>query len=131
LLRLHGRLCFLDNRQLKLKIDELLHLVDMSDYAKKAIKTFSKGMLQRIGLAQALINDPELLILDEPTSGLDPIGRKEMRDLFLRLKEQGKTIIMVTHEKSLVPRFTRHLEISDGKLVLENGNQPSGRETNR
>lgn len=69
----------------------------MKDHKNALIKTYSKGMLQRLGLAQALINDPELLILDEPMSGLDPLGRKEVKDIMLELKAQGKTIIFSTH----------------------------------
>ncbi len=68
------------------------------DWAKRRqLKEYSKGMTRRIGLAQALINDPELILLDEPTSGLDPIGTREMKDLILKLKEQGKTVLMCSH----------------------------------
>ena len=79
------------------RIDELLELVGMTAAADLQLRKFSKGMLQRIGIAQALVNDPELVVLDEPMSGLDPIGRKEIRDLILRLKESGKTVLFSSH----------------------------------
>ena len=79
------------------RIDELLELVGMMHAKDLQLRKFSKGMLQRVGIAQALINDPELVVLDEPMSGLDPIGRKEVRDLILRLKESGKTVLFSSH----------------------------------
>ena len=78
-------------------IDELLELVGLSEARTRPLRKFSKGMLQRIGIAQALVNDPELVILDEPLSGLDPIGRKEIRDLISNLKKRGKTVFFSTH----------------------------------
>ena len=77
--------------------DELLDLVGMTHARDLQLRKFSKGMLQRVGIAQALINDPELVVLDEPMSGLDPIGRKEVRDLIFRLKETGKTVLFSSH----------------------------------
>ncbi|MGK5091509.1 ABC transporter ATP-binding protein [Deltaproteobacteria bacterium TL4] len=79
------------------KIDQLLEQLGLSDAKNKAIHTFSKGMQQRLGIAQALLPDPQLLILDEPMSGLDPIGRQEVANLLLELKHQGKTIFFSTH----------------------------------
>ncbi len=79
------------------KISELLELVGLTEKAGEQLRRYSKGMLQRIGLAQALIHDPTLVILDEPMSGLDPVGRKEVRDIILHLKEQGKTVFFSTH----------------------------------
>ncbi len=79
------------------KTDEMLELVGMSDWARLRISGFSKGMLQRIGIAQALMNDPKVLLLDEPTDGVDPVGRREIRDLLLRLREQGHTIFINSH----------------------------------
>jgi len=87
----------LTSQESKKRVDALLELVGLPEHKNRLIKTFSKGMLQRLGLAQALINDPELLILDEPMSGLDPLGRKEIRDVILDLKNKGKTIIFSTH----------------------------------
>jgi len=81
----------------KKRIDYLLNLVRLEGARRLPLRKFSKGMLQRIGLAQALIHNPELVILDEPMSGLDPIGRKEMRDLIVQLKSEGKTIFFNTH----------------------------------
>lgn len=79
------------------RIEYLLKLVGLSEKKDFKLKSFSKGMLQRIGIAQALINDPSLVIFDEPMSGLDPIGRKEVRDIIMQLKEEGKTILFSTH----------------------------------
>jgi ABC-2 type transport system ATP-binding protein len=79
------------------KLAKLLELVSMTDARHRPLRKFSKGMLQRIGIAQALINDPRLVILDEPMSGLDPIGRRDVRDIILRLKHEGKTIFFSSH----------------------------------
>ena len=76
---------------------ELLEIVGMSEWADKKVSTYSKGMMQRVGLAQALINDPELVLLDEPTDGVDPVGRREIRDILLRLRTEGKTIFLNSH----------------------------------
>ena len=93
----YGRLFGLPSRTRRERVDHLLHEVGMGPAAHVALRKYSKGMLQRIGLAQALINDPQLVVLDEPMSGLDPLGRKEVRDLILRLKRAGKTIFFSTH----------------------------------
>ena len=79
------------------RVDELLDLVNLGHAADARLRTFSKGMLQRVGVAQALINDPRVVFLDEPMSGLDPIGRKEIRDVILSLRAAGKTVLMNTH----------------------------------
>jgi ABC-2 type transport system ATP-binding protein len=96
-LNLCGQLFEINAKERHNKINTLLERVGLQDHKNALIKTYSKGMLQRLGLAQALIHDPELLILDEPMSGLDPLGRKEVRDIMLELKAQGKTIIFSTH----------------------------------
>jgi ABC-2 type transport system ATP-binding protein len=96
-LRFYGHLFALSGGLLEKRIDELLELVGMTAARDLQLRKFSKGMLQRVGIAQALINDPELVVLDEPMSGLDPIGRKEIRDLILRLKESGKTVLFSSH----------------------------------
>ena len=96
-LQFYGHLFGLRGVALGKRIDELLELVGMSHARHLQLRKFSKGMLQRVGIAQALINDPELVVLDEPMSGLDPVGRKEIRDLILRLKESGKTIFFSSH----------------------------------
>jgi len=92
-----GQLCGLSGVYLKRRAGELLELVGLQEARHRRLRAFSKGMLQRIGIAQALINNPALLLLDEPMSGLDPIGRKEMRGLLFRLKQAGKTIVMSSH----------------------------------
>ncbi len=79
------------------KVDEVLELVGLSEARDISLRKYSKGMLQRIGLAQALLNDPQLVILDEPMSGLDPLGRRDVRELIFRLKDQGKTVFFSTH----------------------------------
>lgn len=79
------------------RIDSLIKLVGLDRARKRQLQEYSKGMTRRIGLAQALINDPELILLDEPTSGLDPIGTREMKDMILRLKGEGKTVVMCSH----------------------------------
>ena len=96
-LDLYARLFGLTRVQRKRRVNELLASVGLEYARDRQLRKFSKGMLQRIGIAQALINDPKLLILDEPMSGLDPIGRKEMRDIVLSCRSQGKTVIFSTH----------------------------------
>ncbi|HWT83851.1 MAG TPA: ABC transporter ATP-binding protein [Candidatus Methylomirabilis sp.] len=92
-----GRLFGLRASDRRDRISRLLRLIEMEEAADRQLRKYSKGMLQRLGLAQALINDPRLVILDEPMSGLDPLGRKVMRDLILTLKAQGRTIFFSTH----------------------------------
>ena len=96
-LRFYGQLFGMRGAALTDRITELLEMVGMSHARHLQLRKFSKGMLQRVGIAQALINDPHLVILDEPMSGLDPIGRKEIRDLILGLKQAGKTIFFSSH----------------------------------
>src|SRR5712691_7184379 len=98
LLRFYGRVFGLPREQTDRRIDELLKLVELEGARRRPIKTYSKGMQQRVGLAQALINNPDLLILDEPTSGLDPLGRMKVREIIQRLKERGKTVFFSSHE---------------------------------
>ncbi|MCG3178205.1 MAG: Vitamin B12 import ATP-binding protein BtuD [Phycisphaerae bacterium] len=94
----YGRLFRIPRSSRKRRIHELLDLVGLDAKARKrSLREYSKGMSRRIGLAQALINDPELILLDEPTTGLDPIGTREMKDLILLLKEQGKTVLLCSH----------------------------------
>jgi ABC-2 type transport system ATP-binding protein len=97
LLRLHGRLYGMPNPQLRERVPALLDLVGLTPHRDKRLSDFSKGMLQRIGLAQALINDPDLIFLDEPTSGLDPIGRRLVRDIIKAQRERGATIFLNSH----------------------------------
>jgi ABC-2 type transport system ATP-binding protein len=93
----YGRLFDMPAEVRKERIESLLKLVGIERARKRQLREYSKGMTRRIGLAQALINDPELILLDEPTSGLDPIGTREMKDMILQLRDQGKTIVMCSH----------------------------------
>ena len=96
-LSFYGHLAGLERAELDRRVTRLLELVGLTEARTRQLRKFSKGMLQRIGLAQALIHDPELVILDEPMSGLDPLGRKQVRDLILSLRDQGKTVFFSTH----------------------------------
>jgi ABC-2 type transport system ATP-binding protein len=113
-LRYMGRLNGVPSGVLKTRIPQLLEQVGLGG-VKKPAKAYSKGMLQRLGLAQALLNDPELLILDEPTDGLDPLGRKQVRDLLLALKAAGKTIFLNSHMLSEVE------QVCDRVVILHQG----------
>jgi ABC-2 type transport system ATP-binding protein len=119
-LKYFGKLSNINGLELDKKIDELLELVNLSKWKKAKVKTYSKGMMQRLGLAQALINDPELIFLDEPTDGVDPIGRKEIRDVLLELKTRSKTIFLNSHLLSEVELITDRVGIlNKGKLLRE------------
>jgi ABC-2 type transport system ATP-binding protein len=96
-LMFYGRLAGMDAMELGKRIPELLDLVGLTHAQSRQLRTFSKGMLQRVGLAQAVIHDPELVILDEPMSGLDPVGRKQVRDVILGLRDRGKTVFFSSH----------------------------------
>src|SRR5689334_19336956 len=97
-LRFYGKLFKIPRRELNRRVPLLLDKVGLDEQSRKRkLREYSKGMARRIGLAQALINDPDLILLDEPTTGLDPIGTREMKDLIVSLKEQGKTVILCSH----------------------------------
>src|SRR5690606_2627350 len=96
-LHMIGRIYGLERSDRSKRADELLERVGLGMAKSRAMRSYSKGMLQRVGLAQALMGDPELVVLDEPMSGLDPIGRREVRELILELREQGKTVFFSTH----------------------------------
>jgi ABC-2 type transport system ATP-binding protein len=96
-LEFYAKLCGVPRARRGPRIDELLERVGLSHAADARLRTYSKGMQQRVGIAQALVHDPDVVFLDEPMSGLDPIGRKDIRDLVLRLRDQGKTVFMNTH----------------------------------
>jgi ABC-2 type transport system ATP-binding protein len=98
LLAFYGGICGLDAKTVRLRADSLLESVGLADAAKRPLKTYSKGMLQRAGIAQALLSDPDLLVLDEPFTGLDPLARIHFRELLRGLKERGKTIFFSSHE---------------------------------
>lgn len=117
-LEFHGGLYGLSKAYLKTRIPQVLELVGMKGTEKYRLRSFSKGMLQRIGLAQSIIHDPELVILDEPMTGLDPVGRKEVRDLMIQLKSEGKTVFFSTHILSDVESICDRVAILNrGKLL--------------
>ncbi len=93
----YGRLFDMPGKVRRERIAELIDMVELGWAKRRQLREYSKGMTRRIGLAQALINDPELILLDEPTTGLDPIGTRDMKDLILRLKDEGKTVVMCSH----------------------------------
>src|SRR5947209_9859683 len=98
ILKFYGRLFKIPRRELNRRVPELLDIVGLDAKSRKRkLREYSKGMARRIGLAQALINNPDLILLDEPTTGLDPIGTREMKDLIVSLKEQGKTVLLCSH----------------------------------
>ena len=115
-LRFYGRLCGLSGKALKDRVAELLELVGLQDAAARRLSGYSKGMLQRIGLAQALVQRPRLLVLDEPTAGVDPIGSRVIRDIILNLKEQGMTVFLCSHLLEQVQ------EVCDRVGILYRGN---------
>ena len=120
LLRFYGKIFGLDRAILDKRIQELIKLVELGHAAHRPIKSYSKGMQQRVGLAQALINDPDLLILDEPTSGLDPLGRMKVREIIQRLKNEGRTVFFSSHELGEVETVCDRVAIiSQGQLKVE------------
>jgi ABC-2 type transport system ATP-binding protein len=115
LLRFYAQIFGLPRAEADKRIDETLKLVELESARRRLIKTYSKGMQQRVGLAQALINNPDLLILDEPTSGLDPLGRMKVRDIIQRLKNEGKTVFFSSHELGEVET------VCDRVAIISNG----------
>lgn len=111
----YGRLVGLTKKELRKRQADLLSRVSLEKAADRPLRTYSKGMLQRIGLAQALLHDPDILFLDEPTAGVDPIGSRQMRDLMIRLREEGKTVIFSSHLLEQVE------EVSDRVVILHQG----------
>ena len=119
-LRFFGRLCRLGGARLKNRTDELLELVGLTKARKRRLGTYSKGMLQRIGLAQALIHEPKLLVLDEPTAGVDPAGSRQIRDLIVDLKRRGITVLLSSHLLAQAQEICDRVGIlADGVLVRE------------
>ncbi len=117
-LRFFGQLSEVGRSDLDSRITKLMDLVGMSKWASMKTKKYSKGMMQRIGLAQALVNDPKVIFLDEPTDGVDPLGRKEIRDVLKTLKDEGKTIFLNSHLLSEVELISDRVAILDkGKLL--------------
>lgn len=143
LLSFHASLYKLDGRKAASRIDEVLYIVNLKGQEKYKVGSYSKGMQQRIGLACALLPEPDLLFLDEPTSALDPVGRKEVRDIMTDLKAQGKTVLLNSHllsevemvcdsaaiiNRGSVVKYGRMDDILEGKIILEiraqNVNEP-------
>ncbi len=120
LLRFYGKIFGIASAELEKRIDHVLGLVELEHARKRLIRTYSKGMQQRVGLAQALINDPDLLILDEPTSGLDPLGRMKVREIIQRLRDAGKTVFFSSHELGEVETVCDRVGIlHEGRLQVE------------
>jgi ABC-2 type transport system ATP-binding protein len=117
----YGRLFGLPPKLRKMRIEALLDMVGLKAVANRAVGTFSKGMARRIGLAQALINDPDLLILDEPTTGLDPIGTRQIKDLIIKLAERGKTILLCSHLLADVEDVCDRIAILYGGRIQSQG----------
>jgi len=117
----YGRLFGLPPKVRKMRIEALLDMVGLMAVANRPVGTFSKGMARRIGLAQALINDPDLLILDEPTTGLDPIGTRQIKDLIIKLAERGKTILLCSHLLADVEDVCNRIAILYGGKVQTQG----------
>ncbi len=117
----YGRLFGLSAKVRKMRIEALLDMVGLMAVANRPVGTFSKGMARRIGLAQALINDPDLLILDEPTTGLDPIGTRQIKDLVLKLAERGKTILLCSHLLADVEDICDRIAILCGGKIQTQG----------
>src|SRR5262245_37752144 len=119
-LRFFGRLCGMTGATLKSRVNELLDLVGLDKARDRRLGTYSKGMLQRIGLAQALIYDPRLVVLDEPTAGVDPAGSREIRDLIMDLKHRGITVLLSSHLLAQAQEICDRIGIlADGVLVRE------------
>ena len=119
-LRFYGKLSGLRGSRLKNRVEEMLELVGLTNARRRRLASYSKGMLQRIGLAQALIHEPALLILDEPTAGVDPAGTREIQDLILGLKSRGITILLSSHLLGQMQEICDRVGIlAEGRLVRE------------
>jgi ABC-2 type transport system ATP-binding protein len=116
----YGRLCGITGAPLQKRVEELLDLVGLQHARDRRLAGYSKGMLQRIGLASALVHDPKLLLLDEPTAGVDPIGSKDIRNLIHRLKEMGKTVLLSSHLLAQVQDVCDRIGVLNlGRMILE------------
>jgi len=120
-LSFYGKICGLGGKKLKDRITELLALVSLEDARHRRVGGFSKGMLQRVGLAQALIQDPQLLVLDEPTAGVDPLGSRQIRDLILELKKRGKTVLLTSHLLEQVQEVCDRVGIMARGVMMREG----------
>ena len=119
-LRFYGKICGMRGTRLTTRVKELVDLVGLTSARDRRLSGYSKGMLQRIGLAQALINEPRLVVLDEPTAGVDPAGSREIRDLIVDLKRRGITVLLSSHLLAQVQEICDRVGIlADGVLVRE------------
>ena len=119
-LQFYGRLCGMRGKELKAAVDEMLELVRLENARDRRLGGYSKGMLQRIGIAQALIHKPRLVILNEPTAGVDPVGSREIRDMIMRLRDEGITIFLCSHLLEQVQEVCDQVGIIfEGKMVKE------------
>ena len=117
-LRLFGRLYNIPRQKLNSKIEELLKLVDLWEWRKSLVGSFSSGMRQRLNLVRALVHDPEIIFLDEPTVGLDPATGRNIRDLITKLNKKGNTIILTTHQMEVAEKLSNRICIIDnGKII--------------
>lgn len=121
ILAIFGSLAGMKREGLQNRIDDTLSLVGLSGQKRQLVKTFSKGMLVRLNIAQAILHDPELLILDEPFSGLDPLGRIDIRNILKKKKEEGKTIFLSSHELSEAELICDSMCIMKGGAILKEG----------
>lgn len=120
LVRYYGRLCGLRGPNLEARIEAVLNTVGLAAAADRRVGTYSKGMLQRVGLAQAIVHDPRLVILDEPTAGVDPLGTAAITALLLKLKSQGKTVLITSHLLGQMEDICDRVAILDhGRLLIE------------
>jgi ABC-2 type transport system ATP-binding protein len=120
ILRFYAKVFGIPRAEADKRIDNLIKLVELEHARKRPLKSYSKGMQQRVGLAQALINNPDLLVLDEPTSGLDPLGRMKVREIIQRLKDEGKTVFFSSHELGEVETVCDRVAIvSQGELKVQ------------
>lgn len=118
LVRFYARICGVERRDIKERVDEIIELVDMTEAADRRVGTYSKGMLQRIGLAQALVHDPQLIILDEPTAGVDPIGSASIAEIVRELRRRGKTVLICSHLLAQIEGLCDRVAILHrGKLI--------------
>lgn len=119
-LKFYGRLCGVPSGQLHGRIEEMLALTGMTDARNRRLSGYSKGMLQRIGIAQAMIHNPRLVLLDEPTAGVDPIGSREIRDMIFQLKKIGKTVVLCSHLLEQVQEVCDRISILHrGRKIME------------
>jgi len=120
ILRFYAKIFGIARAEADKRIDSLIKLVELEHARRRPLKSYSKGMQQRVGLAQALINNPDLLVLDEPTSGLDPLGRMKVREIIQRLKDEGKTVFFSSHELGEVETVCDRVAIvHQGELKVE------------